>query len=717
MANFFSKNLYVQGLKKIKISGIAFSLIIILLNAFLPIIGIIDGSSDHLSYSSQLVEYNMVVPFCLLIVGLVPILAHDMFSFLNERSQSDFYHSIPQKRTCVYVSFTLAVITWAFGTIISSTVINTLLWSLARAYTFTFGTIILGMLPYLVLAVQMAGVMILAMTVTGTKISNFLVAILFFLFFRVMSAFCIASIDAVSNVVNVDFGVFKYFGIEFFLPAALLIGVFDGEASVYIDAVLQIYSLLVGIGLLALGGFAYNNRRSEIATKSAPSKRLQHIYRFAVTLPFVFLVAFSIINDGFRSYQIILVIIAILVYVLYELITTKKIKNVVKSLPLMVIPLAATLLMVSGIFCVRNAINNYRFDPDEVDGFCFVNSYSNTYETLMTNKVYAEGDKAGEILADALEYSVNKAEYGYQHTTFERVLIKLDSGRIVARNLYILDDEYEELVNIMNNSSEYRSAYLNIPHPDDISSAGCYNNFDKAQSKKIYRVFYEEYNSLSTAEKMLVKKPRGEYVSVGNIHISGYLNRQSYSSYYNIVFDLLPKTALAYIEMMKDNNGRVYWGSNVEIAYNTLNSHKSQIEDMELTYCYGSLTVSKVAGTFEDGRVEQKYDIKNVPTILAAYEFVDILANDESTFDYSDPQNLYRVRLQIEAGFLVDTQTVNLNPEHTVTDLLEASSVQVIPDKEVYYEDGIYLSEEFFVNISEENMVRIIELMLKANEQ
>ena len=175
MANFFSKKLYLQGLKKIKISGVAFSLILIILNSIIPIVGIIDSSSFSARYRGvEPVECGAIIPFCLLLVVLVPILAHDMFSYLNERNQSDFYHSIPQKRTCVYVSFTAAVLTWAFGTIIVSVVVNSILWSLAPLYTFTFGTVVLGVLPYLVLAVQMAGVTILAMTVTGTKISNFL---------------------------------------------------------------------------------------------------------------------------------------------------------------------------------------------------------------------------------------------------------------------------------------------------------------------------------------------------------------------------------------------------------------------------------------------------------------------------------------------------------------------------------------------------------------
>ena len=240
MNNFFSKKLYLQGLKKIRVSGLALAIIIVLLNAFLPLMGIIDNSSLFGTRSITQVEYNAVVPFCLLMLGLVPIIAHDMFSFLNERNQSDFYHSIPHKRTCVYVSFTAAILTWAFGTVILSSIVNALLWSMARFYAINFATVLLGALPYLVLSVMMAGVMVLAMTVTGTKMSNLLVSILFFLFFRTVSALCVVMLGEMAPVFNTASSWCKYFSIEFFLPYALLEGVFDSDASIYTDAVLQI---------------------------------------------------------------------------------------------------------------------------------------------------------------------------------------------------------------------------------------------------------------------------------------------------------------------------------------------------------------------------------------------------------------------------------------------------------------------------------------------
>ena len=570
VTNFFSKKLYVQGLKKIKISGIAFSLIIILLNAFVPIVGIIDSSSFSAVYrGTELVEYNSFVPFCMLIIVLVPILAHDMFSFLNERNQSDFYHSIPQKRTCVYVSFTAAVLTWAFGTILVSAIVNTILWSLASLYTFTFGTVILGVLPYLVLSVQMAGVMILAMTVTGTKISNFLVAILFFLFVRAMGAFFVVALEEVTPVLNVDYSFFKYFSLEFFLPFALFIGVLDGDAEVFVNATLQIYTLLVGIFFLVAGGIAYNKRRSESATKSAPSKLLQHIYRFAVTLPFVFMVAFFMIIDGIEGYQVILALIAVLVYVLYELITTKKIKNVVKSLPLLAVPVLVSVLMVSGIYITRNSINSQKFEADEIDGFRFIEQYNNSYENYNTEDVFVSNDKAAEIISESLKNTINRKYElmtSYSDTVYENLLIKLKNGREVARDIHIPKNDYAVLEQLLITSPEYSLKFIELPKPSDVYGVSVYGQYgaEKHESEELYKCFYEEYNKLSYDDKMAVKYPQGEFSSVVQIGVNGYMGNRSFYSTYHIFYEYMPKTATKYLEFVTDEYS---YGYKDELTY------------------------------------------------------------------------------------------------------------------------------------------------------
>ena len=714
MENFFYKKLYFQGLKKIKISGIAFSLIIILLNAFVPITGIIDSASYSSMYRGvQPIECGSVVPFCMLIIVLVPILAHDMFSFLNERNQSDFYHSIPQKRTCLYVSFTSAVLTWAFGTILTSTIVNTILWSLARTYSFTFGTIVLGMLPYFVLAVQMAGVMILAMTVTGTKISNFLVAVLFFLFARAMSAFFVIALEEVTPVLNVEHSFFRYFSLQYFLPFALMGGIFDGESDVFVNATLQIYTLIVGVLSLVLGGIAYNKRRSESATRSAPSKLIQHIYRFAVTLPFVFMVAFFMIVDGVEGYQIILVLIAVLVYVLYELITTKKVKNVVRSLPLFAIPVAVTVLMSVGVFTASSIVNNQKFKAEDIVGYQFIEDYNRSYEYYNTENVFVSNAEAAEILEKALADTIDgKYDYGYERTVFENVRIKLKNGRIVARDIHIPYNDHTILEQLLINSPEYSLNFIEIPHPDDVVSVMVYGNYGagKDKSYELYQCFYDEYNRLSYEDKMAVKYPQGEFNSLVEIAASGYVGNRSFYSTYHIFYEYMPQTASKYLEIL---NGDYTYGYSDELKYNaeTIKYYVDQAKQGNLDIAYGKLSFSKATGRFEDGSIEKVYNGDNTKIVSSMSEIFDIILSDKDAFVYDTPEEIYRFNYYLDLNLIEGDNNFTYDTDPYIVKGGYGSEIAEIEYAPSEYSQYFYINQEIYVSISDENFDLINEII------
>ena len=108
----FSTKLYLQAIKKIRSGGIAAAICIIVLNAIIPIISIIERSniSPYTEIRINIVSSSLFAPFGLLFILFAPLLVFLMFSYLNERSKSDFYHSIPQTRVCVYLSFIAAVL-------------------------------------------------------------------------------------------------------------------------------------------------------------------------------------------------------------------------------------------------------------------------------------------------------------------------------------------------------------------------------------------------------------------------------------------------------------------------------------------------------------------------------------------------------------------------------------------------------------------------------
>ena len=76
MSNFFSAQLYIQGLKKVRAAGIATAIIIIVSNALFPITTLIselsrrgvDGYAEGYHRTAEMVEVNSVSPLSIFII-------------------------------------------------------------------------------------------------------------------------------------------------------------------------------------------------------------------------------------------------------------------------------------------------------------------------------------------------------------------------------------------------------------------------------------------------------------------------------------------------------------------------------------------------------------------------------------------------------------------------------------------------------------------------
>ena len=170
MKNVFSLKLYKEGLQRIKVVGIAAAISVIFLNAVVPFIEILNSrpydGQDIIGRSVTSVEPYEFMPFGLLMLAFAAVFAFSMFSFLNERNRSDFFHAIPKKRECVYVSFVLAILTWIFGILCVSAVLNATFYSFAEFYSVNFSVVIVTPLVLFLASAMIAAFMILEVSIT-----------------------------------------------------------------------------------------------------------------------------------------------------------------------------------------------------------------------------------------------------------------------------------------------------------------------------------------------------------------------------------------------------------------------------------------------------------------------------------------------------------------------------------------------------------------------
>lgn len=564
--DIFSVRLYVEGLKKIRLSGIAAAITVIVLNAILPLIAIMESEPGY-TVRKTVITYPHFIPFGAVMMIFAVIMVHSMFSFLNERKDSDFYHSIPQKRICVYLSFLAAILTWIFGILAASSLMNAVLWGITPDVVYPAAAPFLSVLVLFLAAAMVGAFMTLAMMLTGTNVSNYLIFTLFLLFVRVVGGMFVSTLADILPIFDVSYSFWRIFDWEFFLPFATFFGVINGDASAF-TAPIIVYSIVVTLALYAIAGLCYVKRRSEMATKSAPNAIMQHVYRCAVTYPFLLILAMLGIMDGLDFATLLIwVAIALLVYVIFELMTTKKIKNALKSLPLFLVPVAMTFVFTFAVYGTQNAVLNNVPKANEIRSIGF---YSDTqmvvsYNDLRVDKIAIENEQAKGLVEDVLEYASNAIKEGYYNraeyykdseTTRVNLEIKLKSGRTIGRRVRMRMTDLETLQQYFMSSPEYREASLSLPEVKGIRSMYIVDAYfdDSDAVDRLWASFISEYGTLSDTEKQMVINYPYSYStsSLAQLSVVGTYEHKAYQSTYPISVIYTPKTAQLYLELLYD---------------------------------------------------------------------------------------------------------------------------------------------------------------------
>lgn len=707
MDRFFSLKLYIQGLKKVRAVGIATAIIIIISNALSPLVSLISELSrkydEDVVRSVEDVPADMIAPFSIFVAILAPLAVFSMFSFLNDRCKSDFYHSLPQRRECIFISFLAATMTWILGAITVSHGINAILWALGPYTAVNIVPLVLSLAAFLVLALLCTSFAALAMTVTGTVISNTLITLLFALFFRIVGALFLWGVDIQSNVFAPEYSPLAWFGFDRYLPFAIFSSITGiSDASAFADTPLIIFAFVTSLVLLALSCLLFCKRRSECAGKSAPSRLLQHVWRIAITLPLVLLTVTLIVQDGFEGYHLILIAVSLIIYLIFELMTTKKIKAMLRTIPMFAIPIIASVLLVLGTVAAASAIDSVTPAPEEIDGICTIaDSYSNSYEEYLISETFVGDNEAVKIVSLALEDSASSS-FSRRGKTDMLLRLRLEGGREIVRNIYFTQEAKADLMRLIRSSEELADVYTRLPAENEISHVGATGLYSvsEQQREQLWLSFCEEYATLTNDEKREIKgfsdynKEDYGYTtdmsSITSISVRGYYKLSPFYSSYPIIPSLMPKTALLYVEM-----------------YNESASVSSSGEPVTLESRYNDLSE---ADTTTPRDVSFDIYITSVNDSTKGFSFYEQCSTHSPEFEEEYGKFLSMLEVLAEQSrntsfsSLVDVYKVAINSgELLVSPYADA-------DKgDVWYE---YTSDTFYVIISEEALAELENIYL-----
>lgn len=373
---FFDKNLFVEGLLQLKTIGVVTTILSVVIACITPLIYLSDDGVSSVSIYA-------VNPFIYFISYLIaPIMAIMLFSFLFKRNKSDFYHSIPQKRTAIYFSFALSIAVWViFELLISMTTALGGAFLVKQYYITSLADVLPLLLNLISTALLFISAVLLGASVTGRLFASLAVTGMILVYPRFCyTCYCAVMIGTVSKIDGTHF-----------IPTYL--SNYNSLFFNYTDIYSFVYTLILSLIILIIGAVFFKKRKSQTAERSSSSPRAQTVIRVLISMCFcvpavclIFSKAFGYLN--FNNYSesytytliVILYIFAFILYFIYEILSTKSTKNILKAVKDIGYVITANVLAFAVLTGSALVIGSYSPSAEKVDSIEILGIYDYEYD-------------------------------------------------------------------------------------------------------------------------------------------------------------------------------------------------------------------------------------------------------------------------------------------------------------------------------------------------
>lgn len=614
--SIFSTKLMLEGFRQCRTIGILALIIMSLWAILIPAGNAITygGDSDAVIVKMTAEAFD-VNSFMIFVIPAVAIMTLVLFHFLDNRASSDLYHALPHKRITVYLSFTASIILWAVLLIFASSLCSVVTCLILNKYIILLlPTVLPYMISMLLITLLVISGILVAINLTGTVFTNIVISGIILFLPRI--CFNIIYSAIFSNIMFISAGIPN--GNFFANDSNLLFGLFSMMfgLNVNLNDIFHpewysiIYTFVLAVIYFAISGLLFCRRRSEAAGQSAPTRMHQHVYRIIITMAYCIIVTASLVKDlsggnGFDAEDIfayfVLYLVGAFIYLIYELITTKKWKNLITTLPGLGVVGVLCVGAAFGINAGKNHIINQCPKADEINSVSiglFNRSYDDLwdyydYVGMKNSQVEITDDEIISIMSHYLDENVitwkesensyyNKYHNSGKYTSYN-VTFNTDSGKLL-RTVMIPNEDSDKILNIIETIPECANNYRSLPKPIDgtiyITGFGIgrmdVNQLSSEEAKNVFDIYSKELNEIDF--KKLYNAYENHYY---NYSINYTFSENGYTKEIScpIFSDIMPKTMSAYSNIIY--NKQAEYRNDFE---NLINSGKYEYIDLDIMY-------------------------------------------------------------------------------------------------------------------------------------
>lgn len=513
----FSFHMFLQTLKQTRLVGFIMMAAITLI-AVVPIISSIKYAKEYnqvCSVSGISDNYFLVLVFVL----VVPVISFIVWSFLNKRSSSDFYHSIPYTRLCIYLSKTAAILAWVVGILAVSYVSQAVLFIANKKYfNVDYATMFRMYLAIFICSLLCMAIINVAASITGNILSNICVTgLIMFLprFLGVMITEMTVYHGETYMIRNSGVGLLDSSNNMIIGWVFSVLGISNGSSGIT-DMVLgltsNLYTLILALIYIVFGAVLFIKRKSETAGKAANGKILPMIIRTLIGFTIAFVaVMMAYTNEDYDVTVgvVVLFIVSALVVFVYECIVSRRMNVIKQCIPAILLGYVLAVVVGTG----ANSFGKYEasYEPDDsrmsyVSIQTMDNYYmsDNGYFNAISSKIKFTDDEILKYVSDKfIAYKakcISNGVHRYVHNSSGTVTSYMigfrQNGVTHYRKVELTDSDAQKLASLLKKDEKFVKSYMELPDSDKISVTTISGNMEDSDSKDIYETLVSEVKEI-----------------------------------------------------------------------------------------------------------------------------------------------------------------------------------------------------------------------------
>lgn len=577
---WFHIGLWKEGMKQLRLIGFL-SMLILALCAVLPPVGAaLALQKNNFDPSIRTMDYTDNLAIFLIFCIAAPLMMLTLFHFLNKRNASDCYHAMPHTRICLYISYLTAVLTWVVVlTLVSGGLFMLTCACLHQNFVLLYASVWQSMLYVFVASFLVVSAIGIAMSITGTIFTNLILSGLILFLPRIAILLICNGISNAPMMVTTDLPFLLQSTCNLvinlifmaFTNSGLLIG------SQFYWSVL--YTAGLALLYLILGTFLFQKRKSETAGQSAPNRRLQAVYRIILVMAYCLPVCVWIVDSEVTSISgfevFVLYLIAVLIYFFYELLTTKKIKQTLRTAPGLLLVAACNGVLIFGMHTAYQKELQFAPSAEEIqsvfilgDGLSsaaegnFINFSS--YADYRSGEIQLKGEDARQLVAASLydcvqTYQKNPDQYWEHYHAFgdmeksgyRSYNVKIQTAHHTKyRNIFVPAEQNAILENAILQNPQIEQIWKTMPEP--VPGTLSVENFSSDQAAELYDSVQKELQTISFStwyEHCNFGNPSTENDPSFALECTVRLDGKIYQFYFDVASSLFPDTYQKYCQM------------------------------------------------------------------------------------------------------------------------------------------------------------------------